>query len=55
MASGWPFLASATLISGMGFAIAKMRGLGAILATSAAVNKFAADTPMKQSAPTKAS
>lgn len=55
IASGQAALASLGSISGVGFAIAKMIGFGAILFTSSGFKAFATETPIKQSAPIRAS
>ena len=45
------FFASSGMISGTGFAIAKMMGSGAIVLTISAVRLPGAETPMNTSAP----
>merc|ERR1740139_365003 len=55
MASGRTFLASSGRISGSGFAIAKMMGASAMSTNISSVRTPGADTPIKTSAPTRAS
>ena len=55
MTSGRAAFASSGGISGTGFAIAKMIGSFAIVLTMSPLMSFAAETPMKASAPSSAS
>jgi len=55
MQSGLTSLASSGLISGSGFAMAKMIGEGAMSTNHSFLSAPAAETPIKQSAPLRAS